>query len=93
MATLLEASEIESALGSLPGWSYADGGLTLTAQLDSFRDALNAVAAVGDAAELRDHHPDIDIRWRTVTFVCSSHSDGGVTAKDVELAKEISSLL
>ncbi len=51
------------------------------------------MAAVGDAAELRDHHPDIDIRWRTVTFVCSSHSDGGVTAKDVELAKEISRLL
>ena len=93
MATLLEVPQIESALQSLPGWTYAEGSLSLTAQLDSFREALNAVAAVGDVAERRDHHPDIDIRWRTVTFVCSSHSDGGVTAKDVALAQEISRLL
>ncbi|MEO9222597.1 MAG: 4a-hydroxytetrahydrobiopterin dehydratase [Mycobacteriaceae bacterium] len=93
MATLLDASEIESALQTLPGWLYADGSLSLTAELAGFREALDAVAAVGDAAEQRNHHPDIDIRWRTVTFTCSSHSDGGVTAKDVELAQEISRLL
>ncbi len=93
MATVLEASEVESALQSLPGWTYADASLSRTAELNSFRDALTVVAAVGDLAERRDHHPDIDIRWRTVTFVCSTHSDGGVTAKDVELAQEISRLL
>jgi len=93
MATVLQATEIESALQTLPGWIYADGGLWLTAELASFRDVLNAVAAVGDVAERRNHHPDIDIRWRTVSFVCSTHSDGGVTAKDVELATDISQLL
>jgi len=93
MATVLQATEIESALQALPGWIYADGGLWLTAELASFRDVLNAVAAIGDVAERRNHHPDIDIRWRTVTFVCSTHSDGGVTAKDVELATDISQLL
>ncbi len=93
MATVLQATEIESALQTLPGWIYADGGLWLTAELASFRDVLNAVAAVGDVAERRNHHPDINIRWRTVSFVCSTHSDGGVTAKDVELATAISQLL
>jgi 4a-hydroxytetrahydrobiopterin dehydratase len=41
-------------------------------------------------AEEMDHHPDIDIRWRTVTFVVSTHSEGGVTQLDVELAHRIS---
>lgn len=93
MSTLLEVPEIESALEGLPGWTYAGASLSLTAELASFRAALSVVAAVGDAAEERDHHPDIDIRWRTVTFVCSSHSDGGVTAQDVELATEINRLI
>lgn len=93
MATLLQVSEIESTLPTLPGWVYADGRLSCTAELPSFRAALHVVAAVGDAAEERDHHPDIDIRWRTVTFVCSTHSAGGVTVQDVELATEIRRLV
>ncbi len=93
MAELLEAAEIESALTELPGWIYADAALSLTAELPSFRDALTVVAAVGDAAEERNHHPDIDIRWRTVTFSCSTHSAGGVTALDVALATEIRRLV
>lgn len=93
VTALLEASEIESALEHLPGWIYADARLSTTAELASFRVALNVVAAVGDAAEERDHHPDIDIRWRTVTFTCTTHSAGGVTAQDVELATEISRLI
>ncbi|HEV7828580.1 MAG TPA: 4a-hydroxytetrahydrobiopterin dehydratase, partial [Pseudonocardiaceae bacterium] len=40
-------------------------------------------------AEARNHHPDIDIRWRTVTFRCSTHSKGGITNLDIELASEI----
>ncbi len=93
MTELLEASEIEVALAELPGWIYADASLSLTAELPSFRDALAVVAAVGDEAEKRNHHPDIDIRWRTVTFSCSTHTAGGVTALDVELAKEIRRLV
>ena len=44
-------------------------------------------------AEDRDHHPDIDIRWTTVTFRCVSHSAGGITADDVALASEIDELV
>jgi 4a-hydroxytetrahydrobiopterin dehydratase len=45
---------------------------------------------VGEIAESRDHHPDMDIRWRTVTFRCTTHSAGGITGADVDLAKAIS---
>ena len=47
------------------------------------------VDAVAVAAEAAGHHPDIDIRWRDVLFVLATHSEGGVTAKDIELAAQI----
>lgn len=46
-----------------------------------------------EIAETRNHHPDLDIRWRTVTFRCSTHSAGGITGQDVELAGEIDGVL
>lgn len=58
-------------------------------KLPSFLDAIGVVDEVARIAEDRSHHPDIDIRWRTLTFRCSTHSEGGITAKDVELAAEI----
>ena len=61
-----------------------------TAELPSFPTAIGVVARVGEIAESRDHHPDMDIRWRTVTFRCSTHSEGGITRSDVDLAKAIS---
>jgi 4a-hydroxytetrahydrobiopterin dehydratase len=48
---------------------------------------------VAEIAEARNHHPDIDIRWRTVTFRCSTHSKGGITDLDIELAEEIDRVL
>jgi 4a-hydroxytetrahydrobiopterin dehydratase len=50
------------------------------------------VHALADAAEEADHHPDIDIRWRDVTFTLSTHSAGGVTDKDVTMAHRIDAL-
>jgi 4a-hydroxytetrahydrobiopterin dehydratase len=46
-----------------------------------------------DRAEAADHHPDIDIRWRTVTFVLSTHSQGGITQNDLALAREIDEIV
>ena len=51
---------------------------------------MKIVDEVALEAEGMDHHPDIDIRWRTVTFTCSTHSEGGLTQLDVELAHRIS---
>ena len=48
---------------------------------------------VGERAEERDHHPDIDIRWRTVTFVLVTHSAGGITENDLDMAREINQLV
>ena len=61
-----------------------------TAQLPTFPAAIGVVARVGEIAESRNHHPDMDIRWRTVTFRCSTHSEGGITQFDVDLARAIS---
>ena len=52
--------------------------------------AIGVVGRVAEIAESRDHHPDIDIRWRTLTFRCSTHSEGGITELDVALAAAIS---
>ena len=73
------------------GDGQRDGdALVRTADLPSFPVAIGVVARVGEIAESRDHHPDIDIRWRTLTFRCSTHSAGGITRLDVDLAKAIS---
>ena len=62
-------------------------------KFDSFLDGIEAVSQVAQLAERADHHPDIDIRWRTVTFALATHSEGGITEKDLQLAREIDGLL
>jgi 4a-hydroxytetrahydrobiopterin dehydratase len=62
------------------------------ADLPDFAAALAFVNAVGAEAEQRNHHPDIDIRWNTVTLVLSTHSEGGLTEADFDLAAVISRL-
>ena len=59
----------------------------------SFPEAIGWVVAVAEAAEHADHHPDIDIRWRTVTFRLSTHDSGAVTILDVTLARDIDAAL
>jgi 4a-hydroxytetrahydrobiopterin dehydratase len=90
MPALLDDAAIDTALTDLPGWARDGDALVLTAQLPSFPAAIGVVARVGEIAESRNHHPDMDIRWRTVTFRCSTHSAGGITRYDVDLAKAIS---
>lgn len=90
MAQLLDDAAVEEALGTLPGWARVGDALVRTAKLPSFPAAIAVVDRVAEVAERLDHHPDIDIRWRTLTFRCSTHSAGGITGKDVELAAEIS---
>ena len=89
MAELLDGPAVASALTELDDWSGGPEAITRTAQLPSFPDAIAVVDRVAVVAESMDHHPDIDIRWRTLTFRCATHSAGGVTAKDVELARRI----
>lgn len=93
MAELLDDVATMSALERLPGWEREGDALVRSAKLPDFPTAIAVVDRVAEIAEQRDHHPDIDIRWRTLTFRCSTHSAGGVTDLDVALASTISELI
>jgi|SRR5437763_6381199 4a-hydroxytetrahydrobiopterin dehydratase len=93
MATLLDDEGVAAALDKLTGWQRDGDAIVRTAKLPSFPGAIEAVREVAEIAEARNHHPDIDIRWRTVTFRCSTHSKGGITDLDIELAEQIDRVL
>lgn len=93
MAELLQPDEVRSALGTRPGWSGDPGAITRTVTFPSFPEAVAVVDRVAVVAEELDHHPDIDIRWRTLTFRCATHSAGGVTARDLDLASRIDEIV
>ena len=89
----LTDDELADALPRLPLWSGDGDGLRHTVELPSFRDAVAAIVSIADVAEEMDHHPDIDLRWRTLHLSVVSHSAGGVTELDLELARRIDALL
>jgi len=68
------------------GWDEVDGALERTFELPSFPEAIAFVDRVAELAEAEDHHPDIDVRYKRVTLRWSTHSAGGITDRDVELA-------
>lgn len=86
---LLTEDEITAGLARLPGWRRQGQSITRTAEAADFPAAIRVVVAVAEAAEEMNHHPDIDIRWRTLTFVLSTHSAGGLTDLDLQLAARI----
>jgi len=90
---MLSDDEVDAAAATLDGWQRADGALRRSVTFPSFLDGIEAVRAVAEQAERADHHPDIDIRWRTVTFVLVTHSAGGITDQDVQMARAIDQLL
>ena len=83
---------MDAALAGLD-WERQGDLLVKVVRRDDFAGALALVNAVGELAEAADHHPDIDIRWNTVTLRLTTHSAGGLTAKDLALAAEIDGLL
>ena len=83
---LLDPAAVTGALETLDGWTGDPAGLERTVECASFPAAIALVVAVADVAEEMDHHPDIDLRWRRVDLSLATHSAGGVTAKDIELA-------
>lgn len=93
MAEVLDAAGVAEGIEGLDGWTGDPGGIRRTVELPSFSAAITVVDRVAEAAEASDHHPDIDIRWRTLTFSCSTHSAGGVTAKDLALAARIDEIV
>lgn len=93
MGELLGDDAIERGLAGLSGWQRDGQALVLTVELDSFPQAVQVVDRVAELAERDNHHPDIDIRWRTLTFRCSTHSAGGLTQADLTLAGGINRVI
>ncbi len=93
MAQVLTKNDLADRLATLDGWSGDERAITRTVELPTFLAAIEVVVRVAEVAEALDHHPDMDIRWRTVTFTCTTHSAGGVTARDFELAHRINEIV
>ena len=87
----LSDDQIQAGLADLPGWERRDDEIEKVYELPSFPDAIAFVTRVGFLAEKADHHPDLDVRWRTVRVGLSTHSEGGITNRDLALAGEIES--
>lgn len=90
---VLSDDEVDAAAEALGGWSRSEGALRRSVTFPTFLDGIDMVRRVATIAEEADHHPDIDIRWRTVSFALVTHSEGGITQKDVELAAQIDRVL
>ncbi len=88
MAKLTDA-EIATRLKALPGWSRDAGAIRKSFTFPGFADGIRFVDRVAVAADGMDHHPDVDIRYTTITMTLSTHSAGGLTARDFELAGKI----
>jgi 4a-hydroxytetrahydrobiopterin dehydratase len=90
---VLSDDQVDAALPELDGWERAGGALRRSVKFPAFLDGIDAVRRVAERAEQHDHHPDIDIRWRTVTFALVTHSEGGITEKDLAMAREIDGIV
>ena len=85
----LDEPGIVAALRAAPGWQRAGAEIRRVYRFADFREALAFVNRVGALAEAAGHHPDIDIRYNTVTLALTTHDAGGLSAKDFDLARAI----
>jgi 4a-hydroxytetrahydrobiopterin dehydratase len=89
---IMGGNEITRELEKLQGWKLRGSGIERRFELRDFAEAMGFAVSVGLLAEKANHHPDIDIRWNVVTLFLSTHSEGGLTAKDFHLAARIGEL-
>lgn len=89
MADLLDEEEIQQRLDELGDWEREGDAIQKVFEFDDFGGAIKFVNDVAKLADRYDHHPDIDIRWNKVTLALSTHSEGGLTARDFDVAGEI----
>lgn len=92
MSNVLSASEIELALGKLPGWTSRGNSIERVFQFGNFLEAMEFVNRIAAAAEAANHHPDITINYNKVTLTLVSHDSGGVTQRDIRMAGKIHEL-
>jgi 4a-hydroxytetrahydrobiopterin dehydratase len=93
MADLLNNQDIKDWLKKLPEWDLEKKHIERTFEFDDFTLAMDFVNSVAEIAEEDDHHPDIDIRYNKVRIALSTHSEGGLTDLDFEVAEKIDTLV
>jgi 4a-hydroxytetrahydrobiopterin dehydratase len=93
MSQLLDAKEIKAALKDVPEWELDKKAIERTFEFDDFAEAMDFVNGVSELAEEMEHHPDIDIRYNKVRIALSTHSKGGLTEMDFDLAERIGNLV
>ena len=91
-APLLTEAELTEGLAALPEWRRDGDTILRTIRCATFLDAIALVTRVAGVAEAADHHPDILINWRRVTFTLTTHAADGLTAKDLGMAAAIDNL-
>ena len=92
-ASRLSPDDVAAALRDLPLWSGGEDGIERTLELPSFRAAVEAISVIADVAEQLDHHPDMDLRWTKVRVAVVTHSAGGLTDLDLDLARRVDLLV
>ena len=85
----LTDDQIRQALDSLPGWTRDGDAITRTYEHPDFRTAMAFVRYVAEVAEKQGHHPDIDVRYNKVRLAVTTHDAGGLTEKDLDLARTV----
>lgn len=89
---VLTGAELDAAIAELDGWNVSDGMLRREITAPSFLEGIALVEKIAHIAEDMDHHPDIDIRWRTLKIALSTHDRGGITDVDIEQARRVNAL-
>ena len=92
MADLLKSDEAKTRLKKVPEWELEKKHIERTFEFDDFSESIDFVNSVAEVAEEEEHHPDIDIRYNKVRLVISTHSKGGLTELDFNLAERIDTL-
>ena len=93
MSELVDPEELESLLKKLPEWDHEEKSIVRVFEFDEFMEGIDFVDAVAEIAEEAEHHPDIDIRWCTITVRLTTHDAGGLTEFDFDVAKKIDTLI
>lgn len=88
----LSNEEIDAGLAGLDGWTPDDGRITAAYRLAGFPQAVAFVVRLSYPAEAADHHPDLELHYDRVRVTLSTHSEGGVTAKDLALARIVAGI-
>jgi 4a-hydroxytetrahydrobiopterin dehydratase len=93
MSDLIEEDELGGLLKKVPEWDLEDKSITRSVEFGEFMEGIDFVNAVAEIAEDSGHHPDIDIRWCTISLALTTHDAGGLTDADFDVARKIDTLL